>query len=155
MEIKDLKVGMKFIEWSLGYPTSDTHKDLPESLRKFFIVNTIEKVNKVSFIVNGQKATEVPRSWKTLTTAKPFVVAMARRYFSDIDEFGRLRDTWYKKEYTAFLATLSPEERDQVFSKISEAVENKLEGMKLVALAKNKDALELTLGLREPRWDEI
>lgn len=154
MEIKDLKVGMKFIEWSLGFNTWDTTEALPEELRPFYKVIIIEKVNKVSFIASGMKYTEIPDDWTILSRAKSIVVMKAKLYLSHVDDLGRPYCTYYKREYSKYLKTLEEAERTEIMDNIIFRINARLDISRKKIEEKSRDRIKLELGLREPRWDE-
>lgn len=108
MTMNDIKVGDRFIEWRLGHDINCTD-ELPEHLHKFYEVYTVEKVNKITFVANGEKYKEVSKYWmhnETNEKLEKLACVKAAKYFVDIIEFPH-RSHYYKRHYINMLAGVS------------------------------------------------
>ncbi|MGL5594616.1 MAG: hypothetical protein ACRDDH_11825 [Cetobacterium sp.] len=156
MLIKDLEVGMKFYVWSIGFGRPTSEESVPVEMRKFFQTYTIEKVNKVTFVANGEKMSEIPSDWKPfdLDRMKNLVILRAKRYFANVDSFGAMLCGYYRKSYTQYLETLSEEEKADFGKSVEMLVKVRLKAKMDDAIELANSKVQLALGLREPNWDE-
>lgn len=157
MEIKDLKVDMRFYKWTLGYgPTIGNNDDLPVALRPFFSIYTIDKVNKVTFVADGVKMHGIPDDWHVLDIDKMYTTVRIRgkRYMSDVDSNGEVRCSWYMKQYTKFFQSLSKEELADIEDAIDMMINIRLHSKYEKDRAAAKHKTKLYLGLREKEYGE-
>lgn len=156
MEIKDLKVGMKFYKWVLGGWTVSIKDGIPEELQPFFGVFVIEKVNKVTFYANGMKLDSVPDDWHLfdIEKMKTTVRIRGKRYMSNVDSNGEVYCSYYMKHYTNYFKTLSAEEREDHLKSIDMLIDIKLHDQYQKKKRFANDKAKLYLGLREKEWNE-
>lgn len=124
MTMSNIKVGDRFVKWRLGYDISCTD-GLPEHLHKFYEVFIVEKVNKVTFVANGEKYKEVDKYWihnASNEKLEKLACSEAAKYFIRLSEIP-YSSHYDKKDYINMLSGAS-ESNIGVFKMIYEREAN-------------------------------